>query len=1447
AAVVKKQNGDNQAGAVSQPLPAPFVAKVSDVTGINGVTNVDVTFEVTAGGGKLPGNLNKQTVKTNASGLASTTLTLGPQTGVPNTVKVSAAGIAQAETFTAVVAVPNKITKVSGPAFGSAGRKLGTPLIVKVVDNAQKAIPGFPVTFAIKAGNGTINNKPSDFILTDINGEAKAFPVLGPNPGAQNRIEATVAQLSGQTVAFVVTATRLKTLSYVSGNNQPPGVVSTPLPQPLKVKVADSLGAGIKDQNVIFTVTAGNGKINGATTPQTVKTDTAGVAIATWTLGPTPGTSNNKVQASTNPVLTGSPIIFQANAVAGQPSNLVKVSRDSASTVVNGTMPLTVKTTDIGGNPKADVNVTFTIKSGGGRVNGGPNATVKSQANGQATVTLTLGPTAGAFINVIEASSQFNNKPLTNSPITYRITGTSSKAASLAAASGNRQTGEAGEKLPKQIMIKVQDALGNGVVNHDVTFRVTRGEGHFGNPNVSEILVQSDATGFAKVNWHLGPVTRPDSQLVEARSTDGVNNLKNVPFRFVAFANPGPPNAEASFVQAIPSTILADGVARCQVKVYVRDRYGNGVKGAAVTIEISGEGVRVTQPAVPTDANGIAEGSFTATRAETKTVTAKVISAPPIDISRGATVRVTPLAAERLIQGGGNGQSGNVNTALPLPLVVKVGDKFTNGVPGYEVRYKVEQGGGKVQDPASGELLDSLRIRTDEEGFARVYYVCGPMTMESQIRVIASRLSNSPLLFLAQARNSPAAILQMVEDGNNQRGTVGAMLAKPIAVKVMDNDNRPVSGVAVRFSISLGNGTINEQSSFVVISDAFGEAKVNWRLGAEAGLNVLRAEAPGLAGSPIDFQAEASPDRAAALRFIGNNPAFGNVNGQSEPLTVQAVDALNNGVAGIGVIYELVEGTGHLTENYVVTGDGGYAEVKMVFDAKSGPRKVRASSEGLYGSPLSFTAYAQPLGAVSITPVPRSNNQSGTKGMPVNFPLQVKVLDGLSNPVPGVQVQFVVTGGGGNFGGNNGFTNAVSDSAGIASAVWTLGATAGANQAKANKNGLAGSPAEFNATAVDNNFPIIADAADVRAQENDVIRFNVSASDADGDPITYSALSVPAGASFDVQTRTFTWQTSLNSAGHYEVSFLARDNRGGGDEEVVNIDIANLNQPPIIQRQVPADRGFTTPDTVIANCNVAGKFTMRIFATDPDQDKLSYRWYRDGVFTNAFGNSYEFVYNAVIQTSFYGVEVLVFDAHDTVRVTWSIKVPVELSSFSATVVEDQRVLLSWKTEAEQDNAGFNVLRSRSANSKYEKLNTKLVPSRRDGEYEFVDDHVEAGGKYYYKLESVDLTGRGQLHGPVMVEMSAPQSFELNQNYPNPFNPSTNIRFELPKAALVTLSVYNSLGQEVRRLVNGQKPAGYHIIVWNGRDQQGKSVPSGIYHYRIQAGDFVATKKMVLAK
>ena len=93
----------------------------------------------------------------------------------------------------------------------------------------------------------------------------------------------------------------------------------------------------------------------------------------------------------------------------------------------------------------------------------------------------------------------------------------------------------------------------------------------------------------------------------------------------------------------------------------------------------------------------------------------------------------------------------------------------------------------------------------------------------------------------------------------------------------------------------------------------------------------------------------------------------------------------------------------------------------------------------------------------------------------------------------------------------------------------------------------------------------------------------------------------------------------------------------------------------------------------------------------------------------------------------------------------------------------------------------------------------------------------------------------------------PQLFILQQNYPNPFNPTTTIKYTLPVRSDVTVDVFNILGRNVRTLVDENQPAGQHTIRWDGRDGAGQSVATGVYLYRIVAGDFVETRKMVLVK
>jgi len=101
--------------------------------------------------------------------------------------------------------------------------------------------------------------------------------------------------------------------------------------------------------------------------------------------------------------------------------------------------------------------------------------------------------------------------------------------------------------------------------------------------------------------------------------------------------------------------------------------------------------------------------------------------------------------------------------------------------------------------------------------------------------------------------------------------------------------------------------------------------------------------------------------------------------------------------------------------------------------------------------------------------------------------------------------------------------------------------------------------------------------------------------------------------------------------------------------------------------------------------------------------------------------------------------------------------------------------------------------------------------------------------------------------PVETDM-IPTDFALGQNYPNPFNPSTRISFSMPKEAPVTFEVYNMLGVKIRTLMAGEtKSAGTYSISWDGKNDAGLGMPSGVYLYRVQAGTFLASKKMTLLK
>jgi len=125
-------------------------------------------------------------------------------------------------------------------------------------------------------------------------------------------------------------------------------------------------------------------------------------------------------------------------------------------------------------------------------------------------------------------------------------------------------------------------------------------------------------------------------------------------------------------------------------------------------------------------------------------------------------------------------------------------------------------------------------------------------------------------------------------------------------------------------------------------------------------------------------------------------------------------------------------------------------------------------------------------------------------------------------------------------------------------------------------------------------------------------------------------------------------------------------------------------------------------------------------------------------------------------------------------------------------------------------------------------------------------HVDEAGKL---MESTPQLAGFEVALPIAEPdgNGLPTKYDLFQNAPNPFNPSTSISFDLPKASQVRMEVFNVLGQKVKTLVNDFKEAGSQTVIWDGTDNSGSSVASGLYFYRISAGDFNATKKMMMLK
>lgn len=190
--------------------------------------------------------------------------------------------------------------------------------------------------------------------------------------------------------------------------------------------------------------------------------------------------------------------------------------------------------------------------------------------------------------------------------------------------------------------------------------------------------------------------------------------------------------------------------------------------------------------------------------------------------------------------------------------------------------------------------------------------------------------------------------------------------------------------------------------------------------------------------------------------------------------------------------------------------------------------------------------------------------------------------------------------------------------------------------------------------------------------------------------------------------------------------------------------------------------------------------------------------------------------------------------------------PVELTSFAVSV-DGNTVNLSWKTATEVNNYGFELERT-SGNNGWQKIGfvAGAGNSNTPKSYYFTDN-PSGGTSFSYRLKQLDVDGNFKYYDAITVSFTASTEPELMQNNPNPFNPSTTIKFYIPNTSDVTIRIYDMLGKEVTTLFDKQSTAGFHNVYWNGKDSRGEFVSSGVYLYRLTAGNFSETKKMNLLK
>ncbi len=1143
---------------------------------------------------------------------------------------------------------------------------------------------------------------------------------------------------------------------------------------------------------------------------------------------------------------TDGTVLKMATVAAGQkikfakPTRLDKVAGDNQTALAGQILewPLTVRVRDNRQQPVFGAPVQFS-SADGSIVETQP---VYTDEQGMARVHYVVG--AGATVQnihvvmplapaaVVDFTATKKESPVVHVPNEIRLI------------SPQNPNGQAGMFLADSIKVRVFWDDGSPCQGQAVSFGVNAEQGLIFPGAAIQLERATNSQGYAAVAWQLGAQPGAAVQQMMINAVFQNQPLPGTPLTVVAHVefpdtlvlkkmSGDEQSGPANTLLPVPLTVKlthSDGLAFPNQRIRFRVQTGAGQVAESDSVTV------ITQP------NGQARVFWRLgpSSPAQQMVSAFVVDQPEIKVVFTAA---TLAQATKMIYSGSMLLNGVVNQLLADSVAVLVTDDDGHPVAMQPILFEIANGGGKVNGS------DSLRLMTNEQGYARCAWRLGPYSgVESnKLRISATGLSNSPIVVSASAV-SGRPFRMIKKSGDNQNTLPNQALAQPLQVMVVDSTGNPTPDGRVVFLILQGDGDFDGASQTSVNCDSSGLAAAFLHVNYIPGTVLIRAVAAedgrDLQGSPMLFSSNIvlpEIDRKQShiicdSTVIANGRATGRIEivlkgKQGQPLAdlLVKLDASGNANSIIqpqtatdkqGRCYGFLSST--------------RAEVKKVWAVIQYSSVVLDSVSICYlPGPPAF------LSKVS------GDEQNAPIRAALAMPVVVALTDSFNNPISGYALQWSEEWPDATLH----FSEEITDAQGVISRQWMMGDLPGLYRWSVLNSGFA--DITFRARALPRlpvalkmisgsnqsgrpgtvlPLPLIVQVLDdwgevVRGAD---VRFAVTSGN--GSLLPASVVTSDSAGSVKVN-----WQLGDNGVQSISAVLL------GHESSVVSFAATLLmNHPPIVL--CPGD----------TTCYEGDVFSLTVSGSDQDGDSLTFS--ADGLPDGAFFDARmkKLVWTIGFQQS--GIWPIVFYAQDgyggrasaTLNITVSdVYRPLTLMHFTPqdTVIALQSRSYEFSVKVENpDNRSLEYswwldnARLELAGSEITFQPPLTLPS-----YSFFIVRVTDG------VQTIEQKWRLEIISGLTQNALAPAQFNLAQNYPNPFNPSTRLDFSVAHPSQVRIEIFNSAGKRLRVLARSFFQTGSHHLIWDGRDDQGRLVSSGVYLCRMSCNEYCASIKLLFMK